>query len=32
MGPKAGGVRHRSVDTGLEVADEALSGDDDGFL
>ena len=32
MGPKAGGIRHRSVAMGLEVADEALIGDDAGFL
>ena len=32
MGPKTGGVRHRSVALGLEVADEGLVGDDAGFL
>ena len=32
MGPKTVGVRHRSVTMGMEVADEALIGDDVGFL
>ena len=30
--PKAGGVRHRGVDVGLEVMEEALVGDDAGFF
>ena len=29
---KSGGVRHRGVAMGLEVADEALVGDDSGFF
>ena len=32
MGPKDRGVRHRSVAVGLEVADEALIGNDVGLL
>ena len=32
MGPKTGGVRHRSVAVGLEVADKAIVGDDAVFF
>ena len=32
VGPKAGCVCHRSVAVGMEVADEALIGNDAGFL
>ena len=32
VGLKTGGVRHRSVAVGLEVADKALVGNDAGFL
>ena len=32
MGPKSGGVRHRSIAVVLEVAEKALVGDDAGFI
>ena len=32
MIPKTGGVHHRSVAVGLEVADKALVGDDAGLI
>ena len=32
MSPKTRGVYHRSVAVGVEVSDEALIGDDAGFL
>ena len=32
MGPKTGGVSHRNVAMGLEVADKTLVGNDSGFL
>ena len=32
MGPKTGGVRHRSVAVGLEVVDKAFVGDDASLL
>ena len=32
VGPKTGGVRHRSVSVGLEVEYKTLVGDDDGFF
>ena len=32
MGPKTRYVSHRSIAVGLEVADKALVGDDDGLL
>ena len=32
VGPNTGGVRHMSVAMGLEVAEKALVGDDDGLL
>ena len=32
MGPKTGGVRHRSVAAGLEVADKVLVGNDASFM
>ena len=32
VGPKTGGVRHRSVAMGLDIADKGLVGNDSGFL